>query len=96
MSRYLQRIDANQNEIVEALRKAGASVYSLASVGHGVPDLLVGFRGQTFLLEVKTRKGRLTHAQKQFHATWDGHIAVVRSVEDALFVIGLLTMIRRE
>jgi hypothetical protein len=36
-----------------ALRSAGATVQSLAGVGKGVPDLLVGFKGQTLLFEVK-------------------------------------------
>jgi hypothetical protein len=47
------KVDTNQEVIVQALRAAGATVQSLAAVGHGVPDLLVGFRNQTVLLEVK-------------------------------------------
>lgn len=47
------RIDANQPDIVKALRKMGAFVQSLAAVGDGCPDLLVGFRGKTYLIEVK-------------------------------------------
>ncbi|HJP47915.1 hypothetical protein [Acinetobacter venetianus] len=43
--RRAAKIDANQTEIVKALRKFGASVQSLASTGKGCPDLLVGFRG---------------------------------------------------
>lgn len=42
--RRAARTDANQTAIVEALRKCGASVQSLAAVGKGVPDLLVGLR----------------------------------------------------
>jgi Holliday junction resolvase len=47
------KIDANQEAVVTALRSAGATVQSLAGVGKGVPDLLVGFKGQTLLMEVK-------------------------------------------
>ena len=45
-------IDDNQNDIVTALRKAGATV-RIISQGEGIPDLLVGFRGETMLMEVK-------------------------------------------
>lgn len=43
--------DSNEAEIVAALRAAGASVTPLSA--EGVPDLLVGYRGATYLLEVK-------------------------------------------
>jgi hypothetical protein len=43
--------DSNEPEIVTALEAVGASVTRLGS--KGVPDLLVGYRGETFLLEVK-------------------------------------------
>ena len=45
--RRAARIDRNQPEIVKALRQVGAHVTSLAAVGDGVPDLLVGFQGMT-------------------------------------------------
>ena len=51
--RYAAKIDSNQNEVVNALRKAGASVQSLAALGKGVPDLLVAIRGVNLLMEIK-------------------------------------------
>lgn len=45
--RRAPKIDRNQPEIVEALRKAGAFVQSLAGVADGCPDLLVGYGGAT-------------------------------------------------
>ena len=50
--RYANRIDANQNAIVDALREAGASV-RVISQGDGIPDLLVGYKNFTILMEVK-------------------------------------------
>ena len=46
-------MDANQEEVVKALRKIGAFVQPLHRVGQGCPDLLVGFRQRWFMLEVK-------------------------------------------
>jgi len=87
-------LDRNQEPIVIALRAAGAAVASLANVGWGVPDLLVGFRGELFLLEVKNpltsygRKG-LNVMQEKFKARgWP--VTIVRSQEEALRIIGAI------
>lgn len=83
------RVDRNQREIVEALRKAGCSVRSLAACGNGIPDLLVGLAGKNFLMEVKDgdkapSRRALTPAQKKFFRDWRGQIARVETVHDAL------------
>jgi hypothetical protein len=90
------RTDSNQTEIVEALRKCGASVLSLAPLGNGVGDLLVGARNLNFLLEVKDgskppSRRKLSPGQRVFHAAWQGQIAVVTSVDEALEIVGLKT-----
>ena len=90
--RRAAKVDANQTEIVKALRQVGASVQSLASTGKGCPDLLVGFRGVNWLLEIKDgRKVRsarkLTEDQVVWHQTWRGRVYVVESAEQALEVI---------
>ncbi len=51
--RTAAKVDRNQSEVVAALRKLGASVQSLASIGKGCPDLLVGYHGILYLMEVK-------------------------------------------
>lgn len=85
-----KRADQNQTAIVQALRAAGCTVAILAGVGGGVPDLLVGWRGQNFLLEVKNPAGRgdrLTPAESDFLATWRGQAVIVRDVGEALTII---------
>jgi hypothetical protein len=94
--RRAARVDANQQAIVDALRAAGVSVEVL-----GDPtDLLVGFRGQNWLLEVKnptTRYGQgrndnaagTTSKQEKWRDGWRGQVAVVWSVEEAFEVLGL-------
>ena len=88
--RRIGRVDANQATIVAALRAVGCTVYVASGCGQGFPDLVVGYKGLTLLLEVKTLEGKLTPDQKTFFAAWRGSsIAVVRSVPDALAAIGL-------
>jgi hypothetical protein len=82
------RVDANQREIVAALRKCGASVQSLSEVGRGCPDLLVGWRGFNLLLEVKDGNKppsarRLTDDQRVWHMAWRGQVVVIKSVDEA-------------
>ena len=82
-------MDANQSEIVKALREAGAQVQSLAAVGKGVPDLLVGYRGANILIEVKDErqppsKRRLTPDESNWHIMWGGQVATVKNADEAL------------
>jgi hypothetical protein len=96
LMRRAAKIDANQPQIVEALRKAGATVHSLAAVGNGIPDLLVGYANKTALLEVKDGRQppsarQLTPDQQQWHQTWTGGtVAIVPDVQAALRVLKLM------
>lgn len=79
--------DANENAIILALRAVGAKVRQLSD--KGIPDLLVGFHAEIYLLEVKQPKGVLTPDQIEFAKEWEGYpVHVVRSVSEALQVIG--------
>lgn len=86
------RIDTNHKEIVKALRDAGASVVSLASMKHGCPDLLVGYEGETLLMEIKKdSKAKYTPDQLDFIAKWKGGaVSRVDSVEAALRALGVI------
>lgn len=79
-------IDGNQPEIVEGLREAGRSVVPLHQIGGGVPDLIVGFQGVNYLIEVKVpgRRKKLTPDQEEFHKKWKGSLAVVETLTEAL------------
>lgn len=92
--RRASKIDANQGEIVAALRAAGCSVQTLAFAGKGVPDLLVGTDGGNLLLEVKDGSlrpsaRRLTPDQVEWHANWLGKVTVVTTIAEALAAIGV-------
>jgi hypothetical protein len=77
--------DLNQAAIVSELRSIGCSVQILNE--KGVPDLLVGFRGLNYLFEVKALKGRKTTAQVDWHLCWNGQMAVIRTLDDALALL---------
>jgi hypothetical protein len=86
--RRAARVDANQDAVVSALRAAGAYVWLI-----GLPvDLLVGFRNQTFLMEVKVGpRKRLTALQEDFFKNWyGGTLCRVDGPEAALRAIGVL------
>lgn len=96
--RQAAKVDANQAEIVEALRKAGCTVEPrLSKVGAGVPDLLVYAPnlGRDILIEVKDgslppSKRQLTPHQKKWHRSWGGKVFIVNDVTEALRVVGVL------
>jgi hypothetical protein len=80
--RRAARVDANQDQIVSALRSAGAYVWII-----GLPvDLLVGYKGHTFLVEIKTdSKKRLTKLQADFFENWmGGTLCRIDNAESAL------------
>lgn len=79
--------DSNQKEIIEALVTAGASVFDASQVGSGFPDLVVGFRGKNYLIEVKSKNGKLNSKQIKFFEMWRGSVYMVKTAEQALEVI---------
>lgn len=84
MARYsYHQLDANHVEIRDGLIAAGATVES-----KGPLDLLVGFMGTNYLIEVKTAKGKLRASQERFLGRWKGQAIVVRDLETALKAIG--------
>lgn len=90
MSRPARR-DSNEPEIVNALACAGADVFRIDQ--RDLPDLLVGFRDRWYLLEVKTRAGKLSDGQERFirmAAARRRPAEVVRTPEEALRAVGAI------
>lgn len=93
--RRAAKVDANQSEIVKALRALGCDVLILSAVGDGCPDLLVTapvFPRRTMLIEIKDEakppsKRTLTADQVEFHREWRGEIHIVKSVDEAIAVV---------
>ena len=98
MRYYRRKLDANQREIVKALEAIQCSVLDLSSIGGGCPDILVGRLGASglrgnLLIEIKnpdTKRGqqgtgrKTAERQLQFRCEWNGPVAVVETVEQAI------------
>jgi hypothetical protein len=88
-NRRAMKRDANEPEIVSALRKAGAVVFPIDSPA----DLLIYWRGQFIVAEVKDSAKppsarKLTCSQLVSHAMLPpGAIPILLSVDDALAML---------
>lgn len=89
MRRVVSKPDANTSEIVEGLRQAGATVEHVLIPNGG--DLIVGFGQRNYILEIKNPHGfnRVSKGQADWHARWNGHSAIVRTLDEALREIGV-------
>ena len=84
VNRYNARRDANEPEIVALFEAAGWSVYRLSKP----LDLLVSTtQGVTFLVEVKTPKGKLKPSQADFIRTWPGKCYVCKCAIEAQAIV---------
>ncbi len=87
--RWDAKRDENEPEIVATFEGLGCSVYKI-----GQPcDLLLGYKGESFLIEVKTKTGKLTPNQVKFTKGWKGSYFIVRSADEA---IELINKIRKQ
>jgi Holliday junction resolvase len=84
------KVDANQGQIVDALRAIGVSVQSLASIGKGCPDLIAAKGDKCWVIEVKGEKGRLTPDQEKWIGNWRGVVHIIRTVDEALKLVGVI------
>lgn len=89
--RRAARRDANEGDIIKAMRAEGAFVKIIND--EGLFDLLVSYRGETLMIEVKDgakppSARRLTEAEQKFHDEWPGsNLHIVTSAEEALALL---------
>ncbi len=77
--KYKNKRDGNEADIIDELRAHGFSVYPMDQP----LDLLVGYLGRNYLVEVKMPKGKLTAAQVEFLEGWRGSASIIRTTEEA-------------
>ena len=83
-----QKKDGTHVAIARALEYHGCLVADLSQAGSGVPDLLCGYRGVLFCVEVKTPTGSLSKVQRAWFDEWAEYPALVlRSVDDVTHVM---------
>ena len=92
MTYYAKRVDENQKTLIHTFIALGASVFNLSTVGRGCPDLLIGYKGKTVLVEIKrNEKAKFTEAQIKFMEEWKGGtVSRVDSVDAAIRLIKML------
>jgi hypothetical protein len=65
------------------------------ALGKGCFDLLVGFRGRNYVIEVKNphvpvSRRRLTPDEQEWSDAWQGQKAVAQTEDEALQIIGAI------
>lgn len=93
--RRAAKVDSNQSNIIKALRDVGAKVQPIHIIGKGCPDLLVAYRDQWHVLELKDgdkipSKQVLTDDEERWHDEFgkQAPVHICNSIESALKVIG--------
>ena len=85
--------DANQAEIVAALRQVGCVVTDTHSLGYGFPDLFVYVpaTGHVHALEIKSPGGKLKEYEQAWHALHARceYVHIVFSVDEAFEACGV-------
>lgn len=90
--RRAAKVDDNQKEIVEGLRKFGASVLITSQLKNCF-DILVGYKGVNYIMEIKDGKKppsqrKLSEGEQKFKDSWKGgEYYVVLSLEQAIKII---------
>lgn len=92
----VHRKDANQDAIVEGLEKVGVLVQILG--GKGVPDLLIGYRFNFWLFELKDSakpksQRKLRPGQLKFAEKFAGYPVVkIETLAEAYAALGIKTV----
>ena len=86
------RVDANQKKIVSQLREIGCSVLHTHQLGKGAPDIIVGYKGKNYLIEIKDgdkplAQQKLTLDEIKFQAEWQCQYHVANSFDSLLEII---------
>jgi hypothetical protein len=85
MRYHSAKADANQPEIVKEFRRLGAYILHIHRLKNCC-DLVVNYRGQIVMVEVKMPGKQLTDGEDTFSKEWqaaDGKYAVITTVEEA-------------
>jgi Holliday junction resolvase len=84
--------DGNQTRLVNQLRACGISVAITHRLGDGFPDIVAGWQGKNYLLEIKDpaqvpSKRKLSKDEEIFRDAWKGQYDIVETLDDVLQII---------
>jgi hypothetical protein len=87
---FRHRKDDNHDAIVRACRQAGLLVEDVHN--GGLCDILIGFRGHLYAVEIKApgKRKALTPKQKEKRLLWETYVFIVESAEELIKTLGLL------
>lgn len=91
--RLKAKVDANQKRIVKSLRGVpGVTVAITSQLGKGFVDIVVGYKGMNYLIELKDGEKvksarKLTEDEVVFHDNWKGQVAVCNSFDEIFKLI---------
>lgn len=91
--KYGHKKDANHDEIVAIIRKAGIAFYDFSSLGNGIPDGIVWVNNSWQLIEIKNLKtayGKrgLNKNQKKWISQWNGGpVYILHNIDEAILLI---------
>lgn len=94
--RRAAKVDANQPDIVKALRDAGCVVGVTSHIGNGFPDIVAYHPRVNRVRFMEIKDGakppsarKLTEAEAEFARAWGEHCVTVTSAEEALLALGV-------
>ena len=76
----IKKTDSNHKELMDMIRKIpNTSVFSTHTLGKGFPDIVIGYKGMNYLVEIKDGNKpksaqKLTVDEIKFHEHWKGQI----------------------
>jgi hypothetical protein len=91
----IRKTDANHKRIIDSCRKIPQlSVFSTHTIGKGFPDIVIGYKGINYLIEIKDgdkpkSQTKLTEDEITFHKKWNGQICIVYSFQDIINILQL-------
>ena len=89
----IRKTDNNHKRIIDNCRKIPQlSVFSTHTIGKGFPDIVIGYKGKNYLIEIKDgdkpkSQTKLTEDEIKFHDKWKGQICIVYSFDDILNIL---------
>lgn len=88
--RRAARVDANQAEIVKALRAKGWTVLIVSQLKRCC-DVFASRNGRTVAIEIKDGSKpksaqKLTEGEQTFSDTWQGEYKVITCIEDVMYL----------